>query len=324
MRKRLAKLMIYVLLLGGSAVFMLPLVWMAVTAVKPIDQTMTVPPVWVPYQWYVQGDGKADVPVDRVGADESGDGVVVVIKETGERFVVAESSLEWRIAPRWENFSQAIDAMGQFWTYFGNTVILAVLTVIGTVSSSAVAAYGFSRIDWPGRDKLFVVALATMMVPFPVLMVPLYSLFRTLGWIGTLQPLWVPTFFAIPFNVFLLRQFFRTIPADLSDAARIDGCGEFRIFFQVILPLAKPALVVVAVLQFLATWNDFLGPLIFLTDQQDFTLALGLQAYQSRQGGTEWHYLMAASTLVVLPVVILFFVAQKALIEGISMTGLKG
>ncbi len=323
-RKPLQTLAVYLLLLGGSAVFMLPLVWMVATAVKPIDQTMTVPPVWVPYQWYAQVDGQS-LAVDRVGNDPLSPGsVIVVAEETGERMIVPEGAMTWRVAPRWENFHLAIEAMGSFWRYFGNTVLLAVLTVIGTVCSSAVAAYGFSRIDWPGRDKLFILALATMMVPFPVLMVPLYSLFRALGWIGTLQPLWVPTFFAIPFNVFLLRQFFRTIPADLSDAARIDGCGEFRIFFQVILPLARPALVVVAVLQFLATWNDFLGPLIFLTDQEDFTLALGLQAYQSRQGGTEWHYLMAASTLVVLPVVILFFVAQKALIEGISMTGLKG
>ena len=321
MRRPFQKLLIYLVLLGGSAVFMLPLAWMVSTALKPIDQTMTMPPVWIPYQYDAPLNGKM-IPVTKVAKNPDGT-IDVIAQESGERFTVKTDALTWHVAPRWENFGRAIKAMGSFTTYLRNTVILCVLTVIGTVCSSAVTAYGFSRIDWPGRDKLFGVALATMMVPFPVLMVPLYSLFRSLGWIGTLQPLWVPTFCATAFNVFLLRQFFRTIPNDLSDAARIDGCGEFRIFWQVILPLARPALVVVAVLQFLYTWNDFLGPLIFLTDQSDFTLALGLQAYQSRQGGTEWHYLMAASTLVVLPVVVLFFAAQRALIEGISMTGLK-
>jgi hypothetical protein len=149
------------------------------------------------------------------------------------------------------------------------------LTVVGTVASSALAAYGFARVDWRGRDKVFLVALATMMVPFPVVMVPMYCLFRWLGWIGTLKPLWVGSFFAGAFNVFLLRQFFMTIPKDLSEAARIDGCSEFRIFWQIILPLCRPALMVVALFQFMYTWNDFLGPLIYLTKQEDYTLALG-------------------------------------------------
>ena len=134
----------------------------------------------------------------------------------------------------------------------------------------------------------------------------------------------MPTLFASAFNVFLLRQFFMTIPKELSEAARIDGCSELRIFAQVVIPLAKPAITVVALFQFLATWNDFLGPLIYLTDQKDYTLALGLQFFQSQQGGTQWHYLMAASTLVVAPVILLFFLAQRTFIEGVSMSGLKG
>ena len=187
--------------------------------------------------------------------------------------------------------------------------------------SSALAAYGFSRIEWKGRDKVFLVLLATMMIPFPVIMVPIYSLFKSLGWIGTFKPLWVPSFFAGAFNVFLLRQFFLTLPKDMSEAARIDGCSEFQIFLRIILPLSKPALLVVAIFQFMATWNDFLGPLIFLTEQKDFTLALGLQSFQSQHGGTAWHHLMAASTLVVLPVIVLFFFAQRTFIEGIATTG---
>ncbi|XAL99537.1 carbohydrate ABC transporter permease [Phycisphaeraceae bacterium D3-23] len=237
---------------------------------------------------------------------------------------VPYSALDSSIAPRFENFGRSIDEMEMFNTYLFNTLFLCLLTVVGTVISSALVAYGFSRLDWPGRDKLFGVVLATMMIPFPVLMVPMYALFREMGWIGSLKPLWVPFFFAGAFNVFLLRQFFMTIPRDITEAARIDGCSELRIFLQVILPLAKPALMVVALFQFMATWNDFLGPQIYLADQEDFTLALGLLRFQSQHGGTPWHLIMAASTLVVLPVVVLFFVTQRTFIEGISMTGSKG
>ncbi|MFI4861773.1 MAG: ABC transporter permease subunit [Phycisphaerales bacterium JB063] len=233
-------------------------------------------------------------------------------------------ALERVVAPRFENFGRSIEEMGMFRTYLFNTLLLCVLNVVGTVLSSALVAYGFSRLNWPGRDKLFGVVLATMMIPFPVLMVPMYALYREMGWIGSLKPLWVPFFFAAAFSVFLLRQFFMTIPRDITEAARIDGCSELRIFLQVILPLAKPALMVVALFQFMATWNDFLGPQIYLADQEDFTLALGLLRFQSQHGGTPWHLLMAASTLVVLPVIVIFFLTQRTFIEGISMTGSKG
>jgi len=171
---------------------------------------------------------------------------------------------------------------------------------------------------------LFAATLATMMIPFPVLMVPIYSFWRALGWIGTFKPLWVPAWFGNAFNIFLLRQFFRTIPLELSEAARIDGCSEWGIFRQVVLPLAKPALAVVALFHFMYTWRDFLGPLIYLMDQRTFTLSLGLQFYQSQHGGTQWHLLMAASTIVVAPVIILFFFTQKQFIQGIAVTGIKG
>jgi multiple sugar transport system permease protein len=240
------------------------------------------------------------------------------------RDVVAQASIRSAISFRWENFPRAVRAMRHFWRYLANTLILCILNVAGTVLSSSLVAYGFARLEWRGRDRLFALLLATMMIPFPVVMVPLYTLFRWLGWVGTLQPLWVGSFFANAFNVFLLRQFFRTIPRDLSEAARIDGCSEFRIFWQIILPLCRPALVVVALFTFLGAWNDFLGPLIYLTDERDFTLALGLQAMKtSESGATEWHYLMAASTLVILPVITLFFVAQRSFIEGIALTGTK-
>jgi multiple sugar transport system permease protein len=192
------------------------------------------------------------------------------------------------------------------------------------VLSNALIAYGFARVDWPGRNILFGLTIATMMIPFPVLMVPVYVIFKTLGWVGSPKPLWVPAFFGSAFNIFLLRQFFMTLPFELSDAARIDGSSEFGIFRDVILPLAKPALAVVALFTFMHVWNDFLGPLIYLTDQKTYTLAYGLQAYQSQHGGTQWPLLMAASTIVVLPVIVLFFFAQKTFIQGITVTGLKG
>jgi multiple sugar transport system permease protein len=219
---------------------------------------------------------------------------------------------------------EAIGTDITFLTYLSNTLVVAILGVLGTVISSSLVAYGLARVRWKGREALFTVILATMMIPFPVLMVPLYGVFRTLGWIGTLMPLWVPAWFAGAFNIFLLRQFFLTIPEDLTDAARIDGCSEFAIYWRIMLPLAKPALAVVALFHFLFAWNDFLGPLIFLTEPDTFTMALGLQQYQSQHGGSEWHLLMAASLLLVLPIIVLFFFTQKTFIQGISTTGLKG
>jgi multiple sugar transport system permease protein len=209
-------------------------------------------------------------------------------------------------------------------TYLANTLLVALLGVTGTVLSSALVAYGLARVQWRGREKLFSLTLATMMIPFPVLMIPLYSVFRALGWIGTLMPLWVPAFFGGAFNIFLLRQFFLTIPSELSEAARIDGCSELAIFFRIVLPLAKPALSVVALFHFLYVYNDFLGPLIYLTKPETFTMALGLQQYQSQNGGSEHHLLMAASALLVLPIIVLFFFAQKTFIQGISTTGMGG
>jgi multiple sugar transport system permease protein len=225
--------------------------------------------------------------------------------------------------PQWQNYPDAIAAMRHFWLYTSNSLFVCVMSVAGTTLSSSLAAYGFSRIEWRGRDSVFMLLLATMMIPFPVLMVPIYGLFKDLGWIGTFKPLWVPTFFAGSFNVFLLRQFFLTLPKDMSEAARIDGCSEFQVFLHIVLPLARSALLVVAFFQFIFTWNDFLGPLIYLTDENSFTLPLGLQSYESQNGGTSWNYLMAASTLVILPVIVLFFLMQRTFINGIASTGGK-
>jgi multiple sugar transport system permease protein len=239
---------------------------------------------------------------------------------------------QWWPRPfQWSNYLTVLSSKRvHFLLWMRNTLIIEVLTVSGAVISSSLAAYGFSRVRFRGRSALFAIMLATMMIPFPVTMVTLFGEFHWLGnhtgmqWLGTYKPLWVPAWFGSAFNIFLLRQFFLTIPEELSEAARIDGCSELRIFLSIMLPLARPALTVVAIFAFMSTWNDFLGPLIYLQRAEQFTLALGLQNLQSQQGGTSWEQLMAASILVILPVLLLFFLAQRAFIEGIATTGIKG
>lgn len=211
-----------------------------------------------------------------------------------------------------------------FSLYARNTLIITLLSLVGMVLSSAIAAYGFARIDFPGRGLMFALCLATMMIPFPVIMVPTYMLFKAFGWIGTFKPLWVPAFFGSAFNIFLLRQFFMGIPRELEESAMLDGCSRWGCFWRVILPLARPALAVVALFHVLAVWNDLVGPLVFLSHQEQFTLALGLQFLQSKPGDTPWNQLLAASTMICLPVLILFLLAQETFIRGITTTGLKG
>lgn len=229
----------------------------------------------------------------------------------------------------WENFKDAFtynsDKLGYipFAVYGLNTLIICTLVVAGSVISNALVGYSFARLNWPGRDIAFSIVIATMMVPFPVLMVPIFGMFKDLGWVGTFKPLWVPAWFGSAFSIYLLRQFFKTIPFELSEAAKIDGCSEWGIFSRIILPLCKPALAVVALFSFIGTWNDFIGPLIYLLDQKTFTLALGLQSYQSQAGGTDWNLLMAASSIVVAPVIVLFFFTQRLFIQGIAVSGLK-
>jgi multiple sugar transport system permease protein len=260
---------VHAALISLSLIFVLPMLWMLSTSLKPIEQTMVFPPRWLPRP------------------------------------------------PAWENYVETIDYI-PFWTYTLNTVFVSALAAIGTTLSSAFVAYSFTRLEWPGKRALFGLTLATMMVPFPVLMVPLYAVFRELGWIGTLKPLWIPSFFGSAFNVFLLRQFFMRIPKSLPEAMTLDGASELTIFAKIYLPLSRSALAVAAFFQFIYSWNDFLGPLLYLTDQDTFTLSLGLQFYQSQLGGTQWHYLMAASFMTTIPIVVLFFFVQRSFLQGLS------
>lgn len=233
--------------------------------------------------------------------------------------------------PPSSTFSQAAENYASVWNdpsvvfpvYLRNTLIVAGLAVVGMTISSAVVAYGLSRIKWPGRGAVFFTVLLSMMIPFPVIMVPLFMVFRDLGWIGSLKPLWVPAWFGGAFNIFMLRQFFMGIPRDLDEAALIDGLSQWGIFWRVIVPLSRPALAVVALFHFIYVWNDFLAPLVFITSRDQFTLALGLQLYQSKAGLTPWNLLMAASTMMVIPVLVLFIFTQGSLVRGVAAAGLK-
>lgn len=222
----------------------------------------------------------------------------------------------------WDNYLKVFDRM-PFLIYLKNSVFISAVSIIGVVLSSSIVAYAFSNLNWPGRDALFIFVLATMMLPMQVTMIPLFVMFKNLGWLNTFKPLTVPAFFGGgAFNIFLLRQFFLTIPKDLLDSARIDGCSEFKIYWKIVLPLAKPALATVAILTFMFTWNDFLGPLIYLSDKMKGTLALGLGMFVG-QHLTEWTLLMAASILMMLPMIFIFFFFQKYFIQGFTMSGLK-
>jgi multiple sugar transport system permease protein len=388
LRKTTKRFVIYGLLGGAACVFLVPFVWLVITSLKPIEQSMTMPPSWIPRAYYADvGAGRVEVtrdyPAAQAGAvveilegEQAGkmvfysDEQLAQLRSAGEgtrvrehqrveagwwrvteklpRSAAAGTNPRWRFVPagsvesrivfRWENYPDALNRLDggsddpeslaskhrvSFGRFTANSLIVCVLGVIGTVLSNAIIAYGFARIRWKGRDVFFAITLATMMVPFPVLMVPLYGVFKELNMIGTLMPLWVPAWFGSAFNIFLMRQFFRAIPEELSEAARIDGCSEWTIFWRIILPLSKPVLATAGVLHFLHAWNDFMGPLLYLTRKETFPLSLALQSFQAQNGGVQWHHLMAASTVTVIPVIVLFFFAQKTFVQGIATTGSK-
>jgi len=262
-----------VVLLLMCSVFLVPLYWMVVTALKSNQELAAYPPTL------------------------------------------------WPHAMQWSNFPQAVTAI-PFTRFLGNTLIITGLTVLGAVISNPLIAYGFSRIEWPGRDKIFFLVIATVFIPFPVLIVALFDIFARLGWINTYLPLVVPMFFGSAFWIFLMRQFLMQIPHEISEAARIDGASELQILFQIIMPLALPAIGVVGIFAAIHAWNDFIGPLIYLQDESKYTLAIGLTFFRS-QYDVRFNLLMAASTLVVLPVIVIFLMFQRAFVEGITIGSVK-
>jgi ABC-type glycerol-3-phosphate transport system permease component len=271
----------YTALILLAITFVLPFIWMFVSALKNDPQVYTIPPVWIPNPAF------------------------------------------------WENFPNAWSSL-DFNRFVFNSVFLYGLPVtFGVTISSSFIAYGFSRLQWPGRDLLFGIVLATLMIPYAVTMVPLFIIWRNFGLVNSYWPLVIPAFFGSAYGIFLLRQFYLTIPQELSDAARIDGSNDLGIWWRIMLPLAKPALTVVALFTFIGTWNDYLGPLIYINRVEMFPVALGVNQLRLAATGmgttaNVYPYLMAVSTIVTIPVIIMFYLAQRTFIEGVTTTGLKG
>jgi multiple sugar transport system permease protein len=272
-----------VVLILGALLCITPFYWMFVSALKSPQEGATFPPTLIPVSW------------------------------------------------AWGNFVEAVNYI-PFGLYAFNSLVITVGATIGAVLSNTLIAYGFSRIHWPGRNLLFYICVATIFLPYPVILVALFDIFGRLpsfglqgsrSWVDTFLPLIVPAFFGNPFYIFLMRQFMMGIPKDLSDAAKVDGASELQTFWNVILPLTRPAVTVVAILAAVAAWNEFLLPLLYLQDNAKYPLAVGL-AFFTSQHDVAYNLLMAAATLVVLPVVVIFILAQRFFIEGITVGGVKG
>ncbi len=243
------------------------------------------------------------------------------LKVRGHEFLVPPELIPQPIL--WQNYPDAMTAL-PFGLYFANTMIVVVMSELGTLLTGSMAAFAFARLRFPGRDFLFVLVLSSLMLPNVVTLIPKFVIFRILGWINTLLPLWVPLWFGGgAFNIFLIRQYAMTLPLELDEAARIDGANNWQIYSRVILPLIGPALATVAIFTFIYSWNDFLEPLIYLHDETKRTLALGLLGFQDLYS-TEWNLMMAASAVLIVPVVVVFLFAQRYFIRGISLTGLAG
>ncbi len=274
LQRNITLAVVYLLLIAGLLVIMVPFAWMISTSLKTTQQALVFPPVWIPN------------PV------------------------------------MWENFVKAF-TVRPFDVFYRNSLIVAALNILGQVVSCSLVAYGFARLRFPGRDWIFLLVLSTTMIPFHVLIIPRFVMYKMFGWLDTLLPLIIPNLFAGAFFVFLLRQYFMTIPLELDDAAKIDGCGYFGIFWRIILPLSKPALGAVMAFEFINVWEDFLGPLIYISSEKNYTVALGLAAFRN-DFFIEWNLYMAASAAAMAVPLLVFFLAQKYFIHGVALMGAGG
>jgi len=306
-----------------SLVFATPFIWMASTSLKVADKVQTAPTDVVPRATFVTIDGK-DLRV--VPGMQKGDKIEVQVMngnaETDRVLLLSPAELHERPYADVANYSDALNTF-PFLQYLRNTLVICIIAVIGTILSCSLVAYGLACVQWKGRELLFWAMLATMMLPGQVTMIPLFLTYKKLGWINTILPLTVPTFLGNAFFIFLLRQFYRSVPVDLMEAARLDGSSDLGIWARIMLPLSKPALAVVALFTFMGTWNDFLGPLIYLQDDRKYTLSIGLAMFQG-QFCTDWGKMMAMSVLMTLPIILLFFFTQKQFIQGVKLSGIKG
>jgi len=344
MRESARQTILHMILIAGSILFLIPFAWLVSTSLKDDSQMSRFPPVWIPTQqdrvrlhgveypvYWVEYHGNR-LRVAALGDVTHGVRLVEVISkgvDQGQRLWVPSTAMHevQHFAPKWQNYSDALRFLPPE-THYGlvfliNTVEITVLSILGALFSASTVAYGFARLRFPGRDSLFMLVLATMMLPSAVTMMPVFLIFRWLGWIDTLKPLWVPAFFGSAFYIFMLRQFFLGIPSELEDAAKIDGCSFYMIYWRIMLPQIKPALAAVTIMTFMGAWNDFRGPLIYISSPAHETLAYALQLFQNAHGG-EPGMMMAASTMVMLPVLVLFFFTQRYFIEGVTLTGIKG
>jgi ABC-type glycerol-3-phosphate transport system permease component len=249
----------------------------------------------------------------------------MLISAFKDNSMVFSTPIQWLPNPvRWQNFPEALNYPGfPFLRFLGNSLFYAGTVTIGTLISCTMAGYAFARLRFPGRNLLFSLTIASLMIPAIVTFIPVFVLYKNLGWLGGYLPLVVPAFFGNAFWIFMMRQFFQTMPEELADAGRVDGASELLVFVRIMLPLVRPALVVMAVFTFVWTWHEFFGPLIYLSDQEQYPLSLGLYAFRSRRI-TEWGLLMAGAVLTTFPLIILFFFAQRQFLEGVKLTGLKG
>ena len=310
-------------LIGLSIVFTLPFAWMLSTSLKVDEKIQTAHTEFVPRAPFIVREGK---PV-RVRPLMIKEGKQEVQLYSGSRvgdeaILVDPADVHDRVYIDAANYTEALQWF-PFRRYLLNTLAICVLSVIGTILSCSLIAYGLACVDWRGREVLFWVMLSTMMLPGQVTMIPLFLTFKGLGWINTILPLVVPTFLGNAFFAFLLRQFYRSIPMELIEAARLDGCSELGIWARIMLPLSKPALAVVGLFTFIGSWNDFLGPLIYLMDEDKYTLSIGLAMFQG-QYGSDWGQMMAMSMLMAVPIVVLFFFTQRTFIQGVKLSGIKG
>lgn len=279
LRKNLARVTVYAVLIALSLFILMPVAWMVTAALKPdLTPVFTVPTEWVPTKYF-----------------------------------------------QWRNFIRVFTGTGlPFLQYTINSCIVVVGNIIGSLISCSLVAYGFARLRFRGSKVLFYVVVITMLIPWQALMVPRFFMFLKIGWYGTLWPLIVPSFGGTAFFIFLIRQYMRTIPRELDEAARVDGLNSWQIFWRIILPLSTPALTVCAVFAFLWNWNDLLGPLIYLSSNNKFTVAIGLANLAQSAGNAQWNLLMAANFLSIIPPILVYFFLQRKLIGGIASVGLKG
>jgi multiple sugar transport system permease protein len=334
-QSRIATIISMILLSFGFLIVVTPLVWMLVSALKPKDAVNTFPPQWIPTEQIKVNINGKDVFVYDIAVNGAARQLALVDKQgpTGTfvnpdnpqeqyQLPVASGVRATRVRLQWENFILAMTKV-PFGRYFINTLIIVIFGTLGTVVSCTLVAYGFSRFRAPGLNILFLILLSTVMLPAQVTLIPQFILFKKIGWYDTLWPLIVPAFFGNAWDVFLLRQFFMTLPTELDDAARIDGCGPFGILWHVIIPQSYPVLATVTIFSIIFAWNDFYAPLIYLQSQQNWTVALGLQSFNALYTN-QGNLLMAASTLMLIPPVLLFFFAQKLFIQGVVISGIKG